>query len=1008
MLDSIINKYNPKDPSTHGILKYFSEQLSEKENISFILEIFKSGSWLLATEISRTNSSEELNEKTTIQFYGLFDQWVANRIDFSNTIFSSRTRNPYITTNLHFQFREALLSIKNLDFPEKGMKILEKLILNVNPIYLERFLDGTLWIVIEEYEEKEIEVFLSYFIKAYIANSSINIINFLYHSLNVLAFTHKIYYLSDIFIKSLNQVSKLIIENRTSSNYKQLILVLLIDLIQNKKLDLSSSKYEYVIKETLDSLDQGSISNLNFLLFLKRFNYSFDEYDAVLESEALLENISEKISSIPKRTDIEIQALLHHLIKTSNEYFELFLFHQELMNQQYAEEHILRFINLIDEIRIAFLPILWYEEFLNFSPINGEISFATEAGFEVKVDEEFFKRKILEKKIESKITDDFILHFGYGFLNTKYLTGYPKANLFLKRSKQTRKPLDLKDKDQIEEIERFYISNLNYSASNKKNVLILTPFKDTIHKIITKYELKAFFHSLELFLIEKANNYLSILSPFPKKSHSFKIIVPPKYISEYNLNLSEGKFWEILKRLRPYLYKIIYLNHKEKVESIKKINYAFKNDRYISGVIKSTSKGGLIVDIFGVEAFLPGSQIDVKPVIDYDSYIGKTLDFKIVKISEANQNTVVSRRLIIESVIEMQREEISKKLEKGQILEGTIKNITYFGAFIDLGGIDGLLYITDISWGRINHPSDLLELNQKIHVVVLDYEDNKKRISLGLKQLHPNPWDALDAKIKIGTRVTGKVVSVEDYGIFLEIEPGVEGLVHISDISWSSTTVNCKELFKLGDFLEAIVITVGIEERKMSLGLKQLISDSWINKIKKYTKGTKHIAKVLNLVDYGIFVELEEDVIGLVHISKILSYRRINHPAEFTKIGEKINISILEIDKKNRRLSLGYEIKEENGYLFEKVFLVNSIHKGEIIDIKKNGAIIALDYGLTVFAPTRHLIKSDGYYPKAKEILDFKVIELNKKFKRIYISHTSTHRSVPNFLKKAYVKRRIT
>jgi small subunit ribosomal protein S1 len=418
---------------------------------------------------------------------------------------------------------------------------------------------------------------------------------------------------------------------------------------------------------------------------------------------------------------------------------------------------------------------------------------------------------------------------------------------------------------------------------------------------------------------------------------------------------------------------------------------AYKSGEVISGTVTSKTKGGLIVDINGLETFLPGSQIDVKPVTDYDQFVGKTMDFKVVKINEAIRNAVVSHKALIESDIEQQRADIIGKLEKGQVLEGTIKNITDFGSFIDLGGVDGLLYITDISWGRINHPSEVLRLDQQINVVVLDFDDEKKRISLGLKQLTPHPWDTLPADIQEGAVVKGRVVNIEDYGAFLEIVPGAEGLVHVSEISWASNPVNAKEFFHLGQEYEAKVVTLNKDDRKMSLSIKQLTPDPWETIEEKYPIDSRHTGEVKNITPYGVFVELETGIGGMIHISDLSWTKRFNHPSEYTKVGENIDITILNIDKDNRKLSLGHkQIEEDPWNTFETVFPIGSRHQGTIIRKDDKGATVQLQYGVEAFAPSRHLRTEDEKPLSVDDVIDVIILEFDRNDKRIVVSHTRT------------------
>lgn len=416
-----------------------------------------------------------------------------------------------------------------------------------------------------------------------------------------------------------------------------------------------------------------------------------------------------------------------------------------------------------------------------------------------------------------------------------------------------------------------------------------------------------------------------------------------------------------------------------------------KTGEVITGSVTNKTKGGLIVDVFGMETFLPGSQIDVKPVTDYDQFVGKTMEFKVVKINEAIKNAVVSHKALIESDIEAQRAEIMSKLEKGQVLEGTVKNITDFGAFMDLGGLDGLLYITDISWGRISHPSEVLKLDQKINVVVLDFDDEKKRISLGLKQLTPHPWDVLPEAIAEGNIVKGRVVNIEDYGAFLEIQPGVEGLVHVSEITWANTPINAKEFFKLGDEHEAKIVTLDKANRKMSLSIKQLSPDPWNDIETKFPVESRHKGLVKNITPYGVFVELAPGIGGMIHISDLSWLKRFNHPSEYTKVGEHIDVIILSIDKDNRKLQLGHKQLEEDPWnSLQETFAIGSVHEGTVIRRDDKGAIVQLPYGLEGFAPNRHLAKEDGKSVGADETISFMVIEFDRNEKRIVLSHTRT------------------
>ncbi len=482
-----------------------------------------------------------------------------------------------------------------------------------------------------------------------------------------------------------------------------------------------------------------------------------------------------------------------------------------------------------------------------------------------------------------------------------------------------------------------------------------------------------------------------------------EVIVNVGYKSEGIIPVSEFRYNPDLKvgdKIEVYVESAedkngqLALSHKKarQLKSWDRVNEALEKDEIIKGYIKCRTKGGMIVDVFGIEAFLPGSQIDVKPIRDYDVYVDKTMEFKVVKINQEFRNVVVSHKALIEAELEAQKQVIMSKLEKGQILEGTVKNITSYGVFVDLGGVDGLLHITDLSWGRVNHPEEIVALDQKINVVILDFDEAKKRIALGLKQLTPHPWEALDQTLKVGDKVKGRVVVMADYGAFVEIAPGVEGLIHVSEMSWSQHLRSAQEFMKVGDEVEAVILTLDREERKMSLGIKQLTPDPWENIEVKYPVGTKTTAKVRNFTNFGVFVEIEEGIDGLIHISDLSWTKKVKHPGEFTSVGADIEVVVLEIDKENRRLSLGHKQLEENPWNeFENQYSVDSIHEGTITEMTDKGAVVALGENIEGFCPARQLVKEDGTTPKTGDKLNFKILEFSKATKRITLSHLRTY-----------------
>ena len=477
----------------------------------------------------------------------------------------------------------------------------------------------------------------------------------------------------------------------------------------------------------------------------------------------------------------------------------------------------------------------------------------------------------------------------------------------------------------------------------------------------------------------------------------------------YNPNLKVGDKVEVYVENQEDRKGQLILSHKKArlSKSWDRVNAALENEEVIQGFIKCRTKGGMIVDVFGIEAFLPGSQIDVHPIRDYDQFVNKTMEFKVVKINQEFRNVVVSHKALIEEEIEAQKREIISKLEKGQILEGTVKNITSYGVFVDLGGVDGLIHITELSWGRVDDPHKVVELDQKINVVILDFDDEKKRIALGLKQLTPHPWDALDANLKVGDKVKGKVVVIADYGAFVEIQPGVEGLIHVSEMSWSQHLRSAQDFLSVGDEVEAVILTLDRDERKMSLGIKQLKEDPWEAIEVKYPVGSKHTAKVRNFTNFGVFVELEEGVDGLIHISDLSWTKKVKHPSEFTQVGTEIDVVVLDIDKDNRRLSLGHKQLEDNPWnQFEATYTVGSVHEGKIVELLEKGAVVSLEKGVEGFATPKHLVKEDGTQATLGEVLPFKVIEFNKDSKRIILSHSRTFEDAQREEKRAAKKPR--
>ena len=833
MFSDILNQYNPKDKQSHGILKFFAEDLDEIERIKFVETIFERGSWILPTEISKLSKSKELKEQTEHHFFRIFNDWVNARIDYSESI-AIESKHPFVTIKLSSEFSEVILSLRNLDFSDKIMPLFKKFLEQANANYLNTFLDRNYFLIVEEYKINEIEFLFDFFLGFYYQNLTKRSSDFIYNFLNSLAFSDKIYSLSQSFIEKLRKLSLKLKESEYKSDYTLLIALLLIDLIKRKKLDLSMSIYSPLIEETLEALDKGNHDNLDFYRFLKRFNYSFNNYNVKIDANAFFNKINDSLIRLESQNNLQKQNTLHLFIQSSFQYFELLLFYLEKSSEDQAREFFLKFIAFVDVLRKSFSSLLWFDEYLNFNIIKGRVVSKIQKGYEVKIETRYFYEKIKEKQIDLPLSDDFVFKYGFGFLPEKTLNNSPeekKAYSSLKNINSETLSKQFSQEDENTELQSYFISNLNYSITNKLKVIILIPIGESkpIQSVIYKYQLKAFYSFIELFLIDKAFHYLNLDSPLPKLKRGLKhLLTPPHFIDNYKIGLTEDSFWGILRETKPLLYDSIYIRHKNNEKSFKEIQFAFDNNITVSGVISSKAKGGMNVDVFGLQGFLPGSQIEVGKVIDYDVYIGQTMEFKIIKIN-LDYNFVISHKILFNIESEKRKQVILDQLHKGQILEGKVKNITSYGAFVDLGEIDGLIHMSELSWIRLKSPNDVLKLNQNIKVIVLDFDEEKKRIELSFKQLLPDPWDLFDPNIRVGDRIKGEVVEIADFGAFLEIIPGIEGLIHVSEMTWNKNLKKARSHLQIGDIIEAVILTINREEKKISMGLKQLIPNPWEN-----------------------------------------------------------------------------------------------------------------------------------------------------------------------------------
>ena len=1004
MINFTLNKYNPKDKNTHNILRFFAEDLDEADKIKFIEAIFNRGSWVLPTEIFKLSELNSLKGYTEDKFYKIFNDWVDERIKHNSFIYVN-SKHPFIPHQLFFDYTEALFSIKNLGFPSKLLSTFERLLKNCRLSYIKRFYENSFNLVIENFDEKEIEVFFGHFFEVYINDKSINLKEFLYVFLDRLAYSHKIFNLSSSFIDKLNSLSNSFQKEDYKNDFFLIISILQIELITQKKLDLNDSKFNDLIKETIIELQNGNISNLKFLKFLKKFNYSFDGYDVNVELIGFLEGIQNNINRIKTDVSIDKKVIITHFIKDSDRYFELLLFYLSIVNREFSKEILSMFIKLIDEVRSTFSSsLLWLDEFINFKTIPGEIYAFDDPGFEVKVEESFFSKKLKEMHIEFNLEKD-ITKYGSGFVHKRNLKDYGKVyELFQKNKKKkliNRENL-LVDNSEIEGPDSFLIEALNYSSFNKGNVIKFIPAEEEVIKIITKYQLKALFSSLEIFLIKKGAEFLKNESPIQIKSSSFRRMFAHNYDDDYNFNLSQEDFWAIIKELRPQLYEQIYIFPKKEERSFLELVKAYENETILKGVVKSRTKGGMFVDINDSIAFLPGSQIDVMPIRDYDQYLEKTMDFKVVKVVYEFKNVVVSHKAVIERDIEEQKKETIAQLEKGQVLEGVVKNITGYGVFVDIGGVDGLIHRKEVSWARFDNLREIFDIGERLRVVILDFESDKSRIQLGLKQLSSHPWESFDEKLKVGDKINGKVLKIVGYGVFVEIAPGIEGLIHVTDMAWGRIPDDNKlrlayieQFFNKGDVVESIILTLQIEERKISLGLKQLSEDPWIRIIERYPVGSVHSGTVVNLRNFGVFVELEPAIDGLIYISDLSWTMKIEHPSEFVNIGDKLDVVVLGLDAEGRKLSLGHKQTKNHPWDKYKIeFAIGTTHNLVISQIVDKGALVKLNEFIDIFIPTIRLFKNNGKMLKKGEAADFTIMIFDKSKKNLVAFHNS-----PNIIK---------
>ena len=892
MINTVLDNYPPQNLRSHTILRFFAEDLEEKENIKFVEAIFNRGSWVLPTEIFKSSDSFNLKEYTNDKFYQIFNEWVDKRIKH-NSFLSQKSKNVNIPNRIIYEFIEALFSINNLGFPVELLSALERLLVNCDSKYLKVLYEKSFNLVITNFDEKEIEIIFGYFSDIYTINPLNNIGQFLYALLDKLTYSHKVFNLSSNFIAKLNALSDAFKKEDYINDYFIVISILQIEIIKNKKLDLNDSKFDYLIRPTIDQLEKGNLVNLIFFNFLMKFNYSFNNYDVDNAIIALLERIQEKTR---EDHDKNIDYLVNDFIEKSDQYFKLLLFYLNFIPNELSKEILIVFIKTIDGAREFFSSkMLWFNEYNNFTLIPGDIVSYNHPGFQVKIDKAFLtqheKAKKIKNNFSSKVFDKFYAH---GFLNKNNIYNYKKLKNIVSKTRKFGDSIEnLEEKlSKIIIPDQFIIEYLNYKTSNKGNVIRFNlPENEKDLRLLKTYNIQATCPSLELFLVNKSYQFLNKQSPFINKSEIFYRYFTVDFNNNIKFNLSECNFWTLLKEYRPNLYKQTYVKEKNNKKAFEKLINAYDNGVILEGIVKSRTKGGLFVEVFGVEVFLPGSQIDINRIQNFDQYLNKKIEFKVINIDYEFKSVVVSRREVLNLSIDKTRKKIISEIEIGGIFEGVVKNITNYGVFVDLGGVDGLIHTKDLSWSKNKNPNEIVELNQKLNVVILDFDSLIRdrslslqtllpslNIELGLKQLSKDPWDSLGEQFKFGDKVKGKVVNIIGYGIFIEILPGIEGLIHHTEVDWYSRIKDndlrlkyLKVLFNKGDEVEAVIRNINIEHRKISLSIKRLTKDprkdlkKWKDLKNKLAIGTQHSCIVKGITKFGVFVELETGIDGLIH-----------------------------------------------------------------------------------------------------------------------------------------------
>ena len=996
MFESLFKKHDPNSQESYGILKFFAEDLNDEQLLEFVNHLEIKGSILLLSEIGFISQNNSVRLKIFSVIEIKFKNWVNEEINYKKEIFSPR---PRLTTIKKIEFTNFLLSFNKIGFSNEIELLFKEFIFNSHNVLCRKYFETSfhsLFSSITIEFVKTLGIFLFSLKKD--ETDFININESIFFYLKELAFSRFIFDIDTDFLDTLNKFRDKLLKNSTLEK-SSIWSLLLTEMIIKKELDFEKIKYGDRINNLLHQLQNShSFELLDLLHFLERFNYNFKDYNFHSQLNYFLYSVDFREPENNKQNSSRL-LYIDYIIGNSNLICDYIIFHIKYLSKEKIIDQIEAIIFQFKKIKHEFIDLIGFNNYNKFLKIEGEKFRKNKI---ISNGETIFKGFLI-KILDAEIITKSISHGTFvrdkchnlNFLDSQINNGYlpPLSNKNKIFNSNRLEKINISNPNS----EFFQITKIRYAPSNNGQVFTLTPFSKDLEQLSLIFEIDNLFGKFDLWILDQTLMMYKSNSKFlgislPSISYHFNFQFGVNKIINSDIN----SFRKLIESNFPQLFKKVIVKIEKKKDTLSEIKKIFDLDETVKGIITNRviGKGGYNVLYKNLNGFLPGSLLDLsyfenshesKKIIKSEIY------FKIVSIDEEQNSFILSHKAVTKQEKLKMKEKLFSILEKGLIVEGLVKNIKDYGAFVDIGGIDGLIHITDLSWGRISHPEEILELDQKINVVILDFDAEKKRIALGLKQLQPHPWDSLDTNLNIGDKVSGKIIEIEDYGAFIELATGVEGLIHVSEMSWSRYLGSARDFMSIGDTVEAVILTLDREDRKMSLGIKQSMTDPWNDIETKYAVGSKLSVEVLKFTNFGVFVELEEGVDGLIHISDLSWQKKIKHPSEFCKVGEGMDVIVLEMDRENRRISLGHkQLKENPWVVFESTFSDGSIHSGTIIEMKDKSGIVSLPYGVEGICPAKHLKKEDGQNAKVEETLDFKVIEFNKELKKIVVSHTRT------------------